>query len=211
MNVKDTCSRDFWRVFLPVHKFTGCAIDMALQGIKHVFIEKNTQEWKSFPPSRRQLLSRMSKVPSFWNRIRHKVSIDLTRFRLPSGTKSVDFEFMNPVWAWIQAACKQPAIDMHWRPAAQNRDRPVYGGGIQYGLCFLHACNSCPEGTYPMLLNLHWDGTHGHGLQCTPICVGVANTNSLASDTQTCIGYMPHVPDESTPEFCSSQRGICLY
>jgi len=190
-----------------VHTFTGNAIDTALVGIKHVFIEKGSPEWKDFPPSRRALFTRISKIPSFWTSILHSETIDLTRFRLPSKITSLTFQFINPVWAWIQAAEKQPAIDMHWKPAAQHRDNPVYGGGIQYGQCFLQASKSCPQGTYPMLMNLHWDGTHGHGLECTPISIGVANTNSLASDTQYCIGYMPHVPDETTPEFSSSQRG----
>ena len=55
-----------------------------------------------------------------------------------------------------------------------------------------------------MCVALHWDGTHAHGLHATPICVGVCNTNSLAADTQYCVGYMPIVPDMGGAHECTS-------
>jgi len=42
-----------------------------------------------------------------------------------------------------------------------------------------------------MCFTLHWDGTNAHGLEATPIAVGVANTNGQSTTAQTCIAYMP--------------------
>jgi len=46
-----------------------------------------------------------------------------------------------------------------------------------------------------MCVSLHFDGTHAHGMESTPITIGVANTNSVSATTQFCIGYMPIMSD----------------
>ena len=127
------------------------------------------------------------------------MDIDLSEFGLPNGKRSLHFEFIDPVWAWVRAACKQPASEMQWVPKVQCargfETHVCYGGGLQFGESFAEACRSCPRGTRPMLISLHWDGSHAHGLHATPICVGVGNTNSVSSSTQYCIGYMPVISD----------------
>ncbi len=52
-----------------------------------------------------------------------------------------------------------------------------------------------------MCIGIHWDGTSAHGQSSSPICICVGNTNCCDSSTQYCIGYMPHVPDETKPEW----------
>ena len=96
---------------------------------------------------------------------------------------------------------------MHWRPVAQNRTSRVYGGGVQFGECMAHAFKSCPTGSYNMLVSLHWDGTHGHGLGCAPIAVGVGNTNCLDVSKEFCIAYIPSVPEQTQKAFKDSVRG----
>lgn len=181
---------------------SASAIDSALSGVKKTFLpHKYTPGWRGFPSSRRNLLTRIKRLTPFWHIVSHTTRIDLSVFNLSSGTRSVEFKFIDPLWGWVMAAQRLHPLDLHWKPIAQNQQSPVYGGGIQYGQCFLQACRSVPQGSYPMCVTLHWDGTHGRGLQCVPICIGVANTNSSGSETQFCLGYMPHVPDEKSPEY----------
>ena len=108
------------------------------------------------------------------------------------------------------AARRQDPYELHWKPVVARRDR-VYGGGIQYGKCFETACNTCPPGSYPMCISLHWDGTNEHrGLASTPICVGVANCNNSDVSTQHCLGYMPKVPDNDNPQFNKTPKATRL-
>ena len=140
------------------------------------------------------------KVKPFWPLVMHRKVIDLSGFdKLPVGKRSITFEFIDPVWAWVHAAWKQPASTMHWVPRKQyligKPEQLHYGGGLQFGEAFAEAYRTCPIGTHPMLISLHWDGSNAHGLATTPICIGVANTNSTSANTQFCIGYMPVVSD----------------
>ena len=86
------------------------------------------------------------------------------------------------------------------------------------GESFASACESCPAGTYPMCIHLHWDGTNSHGLFSTPIVIGVGNTNSMSFNKQYCIGYIPVVSDlggkfssaQSTTEMKFYIRNKCV-
>lgn len=146
--------------------------------------------------------------------VMHRVNIDVSQVKLTkplkSGTKSVRFEFIDPLWAWVCTASDQNPNELHWKPAAQNQQNPVYGGGVQYGKSFLEACNSCPPGTYPMCVSLHWDGTSGGGIHADPICIAVANSNSCSAEAQCCIGYMPSVPDDGRPGFADHKDSTTM-
>lgn len=105
------------------------------------------------------------------------------------------------VWGWMIAARRQHPLDLHWRPVHPGQD-PMYGGGVQFGKCFRQTCRTCPQGSYPMTISLHWDDTNEHkGLAVTPICVGVANGNNMDISTQFCLTYMSSAPDNTSPEF----------
>ena len=179
----------FWVFFLSMHEQATVAIDAALSGVKKAFVAD--ANLKMFASSKRQLLTRIQKhVPPFFNRVVHCVTIDLS----PCGVQEkLKFRFLDPLWAWIVAANNLPPEDLHFVPQEQfdfKGDR-MYGGGVQYGECFAEAFRTCPTGTFPMLLNLHWDGTAAHGLPATPIAIGVANCNGQSADSHTCVGYMP--------------------
>ena len=214
VRVYQTCSARFWKYFLPMHHHPVNAIDAALRSAKLTFMSKHDPDWKDFPTTRRTLLTKMGKVDNFWSSVLHTATIDVSRVRLSkplaSGTRTVTFEFIDPVWAWLMAASRLPPSDLHWKPVAQNLQRAVYGGGIQYGQCFLEAYKSCPQGSYPMMVALHWDGTSGAGLSAAPICIGIANSNSCSADTQFCIGYMPEVPDMARPGFSNHKDGTSM-
>ena len=157
-----------------------------------------------------------TQVEPFWPHVMHSLPIDLSAFKnVPSHKRSLNFEFVDPLWAWLQAACTQPAQDMQWVPKKQHlrdhKTHPYYGGGLQFGEAFAQASRTCPAGTYPMLVSLHWDGSDAHGLSATPIAIGVGNTNSVSSDTQFCIGYMPVLSDLGAKFAASEYTEIKFY
>ena len=59
----------------------------------------------------------------------HVSQVKLTK-SLKSGTKSVRFEFIDPLWAWVCTASDQNPNELYWKPASQNQQNPVYGGGV---------------------------------------------------------------------------------
>ena len=196
--VRECCSPKFWQFYLSLHNQAGVAIDSALRAVKTTFMQaaKNTRDWQLFPSCRRKLMSKLDKVSSFWPQVMHTKDIDLSGFNLPKPVKKLQFRFIDPIYGWIVAAKRQRADDMHWvpDPAFSVTGSREYGGGIQQGKSFAEACDSCPRDTYPMCVSVHWDGTSARGLDATPICVGVANTNSLHVNTQFCVAYMPTLP-----------------
>jgi len=203
-----SCCQQFWSIFLEVHTYPVHVIDAVLHSVKRTFL-KNSDHFKRFPPNRRKFLEKAATGGSwdFWSVVKHSVTIDLTgilRKPLASGTRSITFEFLDPVWAWLSVARRLSPEELHWRPAARHCIDPMYGGGVQYGECFRQACASCPPGGHPMCIGLHWDGTSGGGISSDPICIGCMNTNNCGAETQCCIGYIPKVSDQSRPEFAKT-------
>ena len=191
--VVQLCSPAFWKFFLPMHTLSRKAVDTALRSASNTFLDGSTQ---SFPQSTRTLFSRISKVEPFWPLVMHSVQINLSKFDLPEKKQRLTFEFVDPLWAWVSAAYKQPPLEMQWIPQVQTfNGQQCYGGGLQFGEAFAEAYRTCPAGTYPMCISLHWDGSQAHGLHATPISIGVANTNSMSAETQYCIGYIPVLSD----------------
>ena len=207
--VASVCSPAFWNFFLEMHEQSRAAIDAALLAAKKTFIkEENTMEWRGFVANKRALLARMGKQPPFWRLVTHCVKIDLSQFDID---KEICFRFIDPLWGWIMAARRLPPEELHWIPVLQRSkhsgDR-LYGAGVQYGKAFEMACSSCPAGTYPMCVNLHWDGAHAHGLQATPIAIGVANTNMQCAEAHYCLSYMPVVPGMGKSFYSTSKATL---
>ena len=145
-----------------------------------------------FYSSKRLLTRKVNAIKQdFWSAVTHTVSFSLQQFNLD---KTITFRFLNPIWAWLMAAQRFPPEDLQWLPYVQRHPvsgERLYGGGVQFGKAFSHAYKSCPRGTYPMLFNLHWDGTNAHGVWCTPIAVGNANINGQSTAAHVCIAYLP--------------------
>ena len=204
------CSEDFWRFFLALHEQPGVAIDAALGNAKEIFLKekKGTPAWTDFPGSRRILFRKIDDLGAdFFPHVLHSTRINLSQFALPTPVTYVDFKFVDPIFAWIVAAQRQRADDMHFRPASKKTasDIPLYGGGVQQGLAFKEACRSCPSGSYPMCFSLHWDGTSAHGVSAAPICVGVANTNNAGASAQFCLGYMPRIKEQGKSFYATTK------
>lgn len=197
-------SLQFWSFFLPLHAFAGVVINAALDAATKAFPigrrPGRADQDKPFPKNNRQMKAAMSKIPSFWPLVTCTQTIHLNEYDdLPPRLRQFTFRFIDPVWAWVTAAQRQPPADMQWIPKRAVRpDDPhdyYYGGGVQFGDSFAQAFSTCPVGTYPMLVECSWDGAHGHGLHATPICIGVGNTNSCSADTKFCISYLPVLSD----------------
>ena len=117
------CSAKFWEFFLSMHDQAAVAIDAALIAVKKTFMDrdKDLEAWKQFPPSRALLLQRID--GQFWTHVRHTIRIDLQPLHLPEGSISfLEFTFVDPVFAWIIAARRQRADDMHWRPIRSTNE-----------------------------------------------------------------------------------------
>ena len=197
-DVRSIFSPAFWQFFLPMHTLPRKAVDVALRCAKDTF--GPCYRLGTFPQTTRWMFDRMAaKVAPFWPKVMHSMDIDLSAFDLPPNKRSLAFEFIDPLWGWVWAASKQPPREMQWVPEIQTMhkypNQPLYGGGLQFGEAFAEAYRTCPAGTFPMCVSLHWDGANAHGLQAVPICIGVANTNSMSDSTQYCIGYIPVVSD----------------
>ena len=202
----DRYSDVFWNFFLKLHRFPQVAVDAALTQARLLPFFPN-ELCRQFPNSRRSMMRHLGCIPAFWQIVQHTHRIDVSHFDLPSGTRFLDFEFIDPIWGWLVAARRHHPADLHWIPLAQNRTRaPVYGGGVQYGEFLRHAFTTRAEGSYTMLVTLHWDGTHGRGLEVTPFAVGVGNINNCAESKETCIAYCPSTPDQRQPEFRKSSK-----
>ena len=201
--VYDLFSKEFWNFFLPLHQFSAIAIDTSLRAAAETF--DVAARIKDFPLSKRKLMTTINSLPPFWPEVMCETQIqvphNLTRkhLHLPKRLKVINFRFIDPIWGWLSVAVKQPPSSLHWIPKVKlhphdSREK-YYGAGVQYGESFASAFRTCPTGSYPMLLQLSWDGAHAHGCYATPICVGVGNTNSLTADTKFCIGYLPVLED----------------
>lgn len=204
LQVASLYSTDFWNFFLCMHEQPGTAIDTSLTAVKRLFL-KDTPSTK-FPTRKQNVLARIRRLPSFLDQVTHTLAIDMTAYDL----EPLQFTFLDPVWAWIQAADRWPADTLHWVPREQlsGGDR-LYGGGVQYGESFAAAYGSCPEGAFPMLINLHWDGTSAHGLPATPVVIGVCNLNTQSTDAHICVGYIPTC-DRSNTEAKFHIRQKCI-
>ena len=192
--MRGVASPKFWSFFLSLHTQSAVAIDAALRAAKTTFLcgDENRSANAGFVSSKRVLLSRISKiVTKFWPTVTHTIRFTLAECGLPQ--KKMIFRFIDPIWAWIMGASEMDPADILWEPRTQidNNGTRLYGGGVQYGECFASAYRSCPAGTYPMGISLHWDGTNAHGVYSVPIAIGVANTNRETANSHTCIAYMP--------------------
>ena len=192
---KELGTASFWRFFLCLRDQPQVAIDAALKAARDTFLNNaaRAMERLKFPSSKRELLRRMNRiVPQFWPKVTHSLELDLNDFDI---NKKLVFRFLNPIWAWIIAARRLP-IELQWKAKAQvHRDtgQRLYGGGVQYGEAFESACRSCPTGTYPMCISLHFDGATARSMTSVPITIGVVNVNSQSTLGHVCIGFFPKV------------------
>jgi len=112
----------------------------------------------------------------------------------------VKFEFLDPVYVWLERAnaLYDKNIPMQWQARSMlhpESHEEAFGAGVQYGLIFREAMKKVPAGARVALFNLSWDGgSAGFGSRsAVPICVQVMNTNSASTASIGLVGYLPYV------------------
>lgn len=191
-DVTNQYDKKFWTFFLELHSQSAVAIDAALRGARKAFDIRSLK----FAGNKKTVMRKITTMANpFCERVMHVELIDLRKFGVPY---QLPFRFLDPAWAWIVAANKLPPEEINWIPRVMTNapGECLYGAGVQYGESFAQAFASCPSATFPMLYNVHWDGTAAHGLQATPLVVAVSNYNGQSTDAHTCIGYFPTVDDK---------------
>ena len=102
--VRNRYCDEFWRVFSAVYEERVVTIDRVLGATREVFV-LTTEMRKRFETSVRQLRERMrSTAGDFAEHVLHEISVDLSKFDLPDNIRNCKFRFVNPLWAWVQAA-----------------------------------------------------------------------------------------------------------
>ena len=79
-------------------------------------------------------------------------TVDISKYNIP-GCATVVFEFVDPVFVWIQTA---NAVDceLRWEPKSlkhPDSGAELYGAGIEYGFLMRYATRGIPAGGQPAL------------------------------------------------------------
>ena len=133
-SVRACYSDDFWRLFEAVHDQRSGIIDKVLRTARDVFVR--TADFGKFAPNVRCLREKMEQtVGDFQQHVMHEILIDLRPFNLPGGGfEEIRFKFVNPLWAWVQAAnaMVSAGATMHFQPKEmfhESRHTRLYGAG----------------------------------------------------------------------------------
>lgn len=213
-HVSDThacCSPDFWKIYESVIDQPIRCRDAVLEAVRDVIEERAQQKIPKWPRTNRALRELIERNAGgyFWDNVMYSHEIDLRRFNL-SGCDSVKFEFVDPVFIWIQRCneLSKRGVPLKWDPVSLLHPRtgqPVYGAGIECGLLLRAATASIPAGAKAALFNLSWDGgnTAYVGRSSCPISVQVMNTNECSTLSIGLVGYLPYLE--------TNVRGTVMY
>lgn len=192
---------EFWRILGSVYRERAGVIDRVLKTTSEVFVRRHSAQ-RQFPTSVRTLrTSTLRRCGNFPSHVMHKVSIDLSEFQLPGNVQSVNFTFVNPLWAWVGAANEMIRTnhEVHFKAARMKHEvtgETLYGGGVQYGDVLKFAASRTPKGGKPALFGISFDGGDSgvSTRSVCPICVSALNFNG--ADPLQCglVGYMPVIP-----------------
>ena len=198
--VRKLFSNNFWRVFSSVYDQRVVIIDRVLRETRDVFVP-GTHRRKKFPCSVRQLRSTiLNEAGDFPAYVLHDVTIDLRGFgfRLPGNLNECKFRFINPLWAWVQAANDMAALGhtMHFEPKTmvhETSGERIYGAGVQFGDALKFAALKTPPNSKPALFGISFDGGDSgvSDRNVYPICVSVLNYNGADPVQCGLVGFIP--------------------
>ena len=195
------CSPDFWKIYESVIDQPIRCRDAVLEVVHDVIQHRERQKLSRWPRTNRALREWTERRAGgfFWDVVMRSHKIDLSHFGL-SGCNSIQFEFVDPVFVWIQRCneLSKQGVHLKWDPVANVHPRsgqPVYGAGIECGLLFRAATASIPAGAKVALINLSWDGgnTAYVGRSSCPITVQVMNVNDGTVLAIGLVGYLPYL------------------
>ena len=156
---------------------------------------------QKFARSVRQLRAASLKTAgNFAVHVLHEITIDLSDFQLP-GKQQVTFCFVNPLWAWAQAA--NDMIDtghtMHFESKTMFHEvtgERLYGDGVSFGDAIMFAASrTYSRNAKPELFVISFDGgDSGVGSRSVcPICVSVLNCDGTDPLQCRLVGFMPQI------------------
>ena len=85
-----------------------------------------------------------------------RASIDLSAV----GLADVAFEFLDPVWVWVQQAARVAVNHKLWFTAHTDYNEHgerMYGRGVEAGDAMRQAVAKCGPNEFPALISLHFD------------------------------------------------------
>ena len=198
--LRNRFSDTFWRVFSAVYQERVVTIDAVLKTTRDVFI-RDVDLKKKIPTSVRELRNTTRAVAGdFASHVMHQISVDLRQFALPGNPQNLKFCFVNPLWAWVQAANDMltAGCTMHFVPKTMVHEQTgerIYGAGVQFGDALKLACMHTPVDTKPALFGISFDGgDSGVSTRSVyPICVSVLNFNGANPLQCGLVGFLPAI------------------
>ena len=205
----------FWKIFKNVMNQTVQCRDSILTVTKDILLAENAlQQLSRWPRSYRGLRARVARKTGgqFRDMISETVTIDLQQFNLP-GVRSVEFEFIDPIWECISRceALNKLGIHLEWKATRlvnPQTGAELFGSGIQHGLLFRDAAQTIPCNGKVLLINLSWDGgdTPYSGRGACPILVQVMNINCSSPACIDLVGYMPAIQIDREIKGCTAAK-----
>ena len=134
--IRQKYSDDFWRIFSSVYTCRNVVIDRVLKECRDVFVADSDQRQR-FDPSVRLLRENIERVAGdFKSHIMHEITIDVRRFGV-AGLHDVKFRFVNPLWAWVQAANAMASAGhtINFDPKEmyhETTNERLFGAGVSY-------------------------------------------------------------------------------
>ena len=175
----------FWKMYKVLLSQTITCRDNVLSVTKQLLLAGNVylepKVGTRWPVCNRSLRERVTRKNGgvFWDLVTQNSTIDLKQFNLP-GCESVNFEFVDPIWEYIQRcdALQKSGFHLEWKPTSLVNPRngeELFGAGIQHGLLFRDAAQTIPSNGKVALINLSWDGgnTPYSGRGACPILIQV--------------------------------------
>ena len=202
--VRELFSVDFWRVFSSVFQERVGVIDRVLKTTRDVFVRDRAQ-LRRFPNSVRAMQkATRSAAGDFSAHLMHEIDVDLRNYNLPVTSardrqQFVKFRFVNPLWAWVQAANDMVTAGhtCFFKPQIMlngNGER-IHGGGVQFGDALKFAAAQTPRDRKPALFGISFDGgDSGVSTRSVyPICVSALNFNGANPIQCGLVGFLPAI------------------
>ena len=199
--IREQYSDDFWRLLSSVYQEKTVTIDRVLQACRTVFVQEPCAR-RAFAGSVRDLLKKSLTVGGdFLSHVMHEIDVDLSAFELPGNVVSVKFRFLNPLWAWTNAANDMinSGHEMHFEPKTmfhEQTNERLYGAGVATGEKLKFAVSRTPRGGYPGLFGISLDGadTGVSDRNLYPVCVSALNFDGADPKACAFVGFLPAVP-----------------
>ena len=207
-------SDDFWRVFTSVYQERVGIINRVLHATRDVFVRGKLQQ--RFPICVRQMHKQaVEAAGDFISHIMHEIEVDISNFDLPDNVQPfVKFHFVNPLWAWIQAANEMVAAGytMLFKPQVMlnHTGERLYGAGVQFGDALKWACVRTPRGRKPALFGISFDGGDSgvSNRSVYPICVSALNFNGSNPIQCGLVGFLPNIEVPASAKDSETFRAV---